>query len=205
MLTQNNIVRLKNKAYNANKIKKYFYRQISTKFDISLCFNIFHIFYMWEGGKFMRDYIINEDILCFTQDSIEKNNVLVIEKAKRLTFKGNSLKFLKKCCFCYGHSYNIQRQFVIDHFNYYIKTPIILSEYNKIILFPTASPESNKCIWLSYNNIERYVEAEKNYTEIYFKGGKVLKIRAPYTTIDNQITKCIKIEKLLNSLQYTEM
>ena len=80
-----------------------------------------------------------------------------------------------------------------------------LSEYNKIILFPTASPESNKCIWLSYNNIERYVEAEKNYTEIYFKGGKVLKIRAPYTTIDNQITKCIKIEKLLNSLQYTEM
>ena len=46
---------------------------------------------------------------------------------------------------------------------------------------------------------------EKNYTEIYFKGGKVLKIRAPYTTIDNQITKCIKIEKLLNSLQYTEM
>ena len=92
-----------------------------------------------------------------------------------------------------------------DHFNYYIKTPIILSEYNKIILFPTASPESNKCIWLSYNNIERYVEAEKNYTEIYFKGGKVLKIRAPYTTIDNQITKCIKIEKLLNSLQYTEM
>ena len=81
---------------------------------------------MWEGGKFMRDYIINEDILCFTQDSIEKNNVLVIEKAKRLTFKGNSLKFLKKCCFCYGHSYNIQRQFVIDHFNYYIKTPFSL-------------------------------------------------------------------------------
>ena len=129
----------------------------------------------------MRDYVINEELLCFTQDTIEKDNILVIEKSKRLTFKGNSLKFLRRCCFCYGHSYNIQRQFVIDHFNYYIKTPIILSEYNKIILFPTASPE------------------------IYFKGGKVLKIRAPYTTIDNQITKCIKIEKLLNSLQYTEM
>ena len=94
----------------------------------------------------MRDYVINEELLCFTQDTIEKDNILVIEKSKRLTFKGNSLKFLRRCCFCYGHSYNIQRQFVIDHFNYYIKTPIILSEYNKIILFPTASPESNKCI-----------------------------------------------------------
>ena len=48
-----------------------------------------------------------------------------------------------------------------------------------------------------FNNIERYVEAEKNYTEIYFKGGKVLKIRAPYTTIDNQITKCIKKKNYL--------
>ena len=55
------------------------------------------------------------------------------------------------------------------------------------------------------NDIDDIKEAVKNYTEIYFKGGKVLKIRAPYTTIDNQITKCIKIEKLLNSLQYTEM
>ena len=52
ILAQNNIVRLKNKAYNAIIIKKYFYRQISTKFDISLCFNIFHIFYMWKGGNY---------------------------------------------------------------------------------------------------------------------------------------------------------
>ena len=69
----------------------------------------------------MRDYVSNEELLCFTQDTIEKDNILVIEKSKRLTFKGNSLKFLRRCCFCYGHSYNIQRQFVIDHFNYYIK------------------------------------------------------------------------------------
>ena len=104
----------------------------------------------------MRDYIINENLLCFTQDTNDKNKILVVEKSKNVTFNGNSLSFLKKCCFCYGHSYNIQRQFVIDHFNYYIKTPIILSEYNKIILFPTASPESDNCIWVSYNNVERY-------------------------------------------------
>ena len=36
----------------------------------------------------MRDYVINEELLCFTQDTIEKDNILVIEKSKRLTFKG---------------------------------------------------------------------------------------------------------------------
>lgn len=159
---------------------------------------------MWKGG-FSMEYVINDRLLCFTQDINDKNSILVVEKNRKMTLKGNSFRFLKKCCYCYGHSYNIQRQFIIDHFNYYIKTPIILSEYNKIILFPTASPESNDCIWIAYNNIDRYVEVDKKYTEIYFKGGKILKIKASYTTIDNQITKCIKIEKKLNSLQVVEI
>ena len=179
--------------------------KIQQKSTLICALIFFTYFFFFFGGILMRDYIFNENLLCFTQDTNDKNMILVLEKSKNVTFNGNSLSFLKKCCFCYGHSYNIQRQFVIDHFNYYIKTPIILSEYNKIILFPTASPESDNCIWVSYNNVERYVQSGKNYTQIYFNGGKVLKIRAPYTTIDNQITKCIKIEKLLNSLQYTEM
>lgn len=158
---------------------------------------------MWKGG-FAMEYVINDKLLCFTQDINDRNSILIVEKNRKMTLKGNSFRFLKKCCYCYGHSYNIQRQFVIDHFNYYIKTPIILSEYNKIILFPTASPESSACIWVAYNNIDRYVEVDKKYTEIYFKGGKILKIKAPYTTIDNQITKCIKIEKKLNSMQIVE-
>ena len=38
------------------------------------------------------------------------------------------------------------------------------------------------------------------YTKIYFKGGKILNISASYTTIDSQITKCIKIEKYLSNI-----
>ena len=52
----------------------------------------------------------------------------------------------------------MQRQFIIDTFNYYIKTPIVLSEYDMIIFFPTTSPKSKECIWISYNNVERYVK-----------------------------------------------
>ena len=37
-----------------------------------------------------------------------------------------------------------------------------------------------------------------SYTKIYFKGGKILNISASYSTIDNQITRCIKIEKFIN-------
>ncbi len=155
---------------------------------------------MWKGGIFMDSYILNEDVLCFTQDDEKTNRVLIIEKNKKVSVGMSCLKFLKRCCKIYGHSYDIQRQFIIDNFNYYIKTPIIVSEYDNLIFFPTTSPNSKNCIWISYNNVDRYVE-ENDYTRIYFKGGKILKISASFTTIDNQITKCIKIEKFINSLK----
>ena len=147
----------------------------------------------------MNNYIINEDVLCFTKNDEKDNETLIIEKKKRLSINNDCLKFLKRCCKWYGNSYNIQRQFVIDKFNYYIKTPIILYGNTVMIFFPTTSPGSDECIWISYNNVDRYVK-ENDYTKIYFKGGKILNISASYTTIDSQITKCIKIEKYLSNI-----
>ena len=147
----------------------------------------------------MKNYIINNNVLCFTQDYNNEDNVVVIEKNNIVNIKSTSLKFLKKCCRVYGHSYNLQRQFIIDNFNYYIKTPIVLSEYKMLIFFPTSAPSSKDCIWLSYNNVDRYIK-DNEYTKIYFKGGKILNIKVSYATIDNQITKCIKIEKFIRNM-----
>ena len=150
----------------------------------------------------MEGYILNSDVLCFTQDIDDEKKVLIIEKNKKFNIDADCFKFIKKCCMVYGHSYTMQRQFVIDIFNYYIKTPIIVSDYNMIIFCPTAAPNSKECIWISYNNIDRYVK-EKDYTKIFFKGGKVINISTSFSTIDSQITKCIKIEKYLTTKRYT--
>ena len=77
----------------------------------------------------------------------------------------------------------------IDKFNFYIKTPIIVNKDDKIIFFPTAAPESKKCVWICYNNVDRYVK-EKDYTKIYFKGGKILNISDK--TVRNHISNVIQ-------------
>ena len=145
----------------------------------------------------MNYYIINDDVLCFTSDLGNSNGTLVIEKNRKFTVEIETFRLLKKSCRWYGNSYNIHRQFVIDKFNFYIKTPIIVYNDDKIIFFPTTAPESKKCVWICYNNVDRYVK-ENNYTKVYFKGGKILNITASYATIDNQITRCIRIEKYLS-------
>lgn len=146
----------------------------------------------------MNEYVINNDLLYFKNNGL--NSTLIEEKRNNFMIKIDCFKFLKKCCYCFGHSYSIQRQFIIDKFDYSIKTPIVVSEYNGIIVFPTSSPSSKECIWLSYNNIDRYIK-EENGTKVYFNGGKTLKFNVPYRIIDNQITRCIKIEKFLNNIK----
>ena len=145
----------------------------------------------------MKYYIINEDVLCFTADTGKSNGTMVVEKDRKFNVEIECFKLIKKSCKWYGNSYDMQRKFIVDKFNFYIKTPIIVSDYSKMMFFPTTTPNSKECIWISYNNVDRYIKKE-NYTQIYFKGGKILNISASYNTIDNQITKCIKIEKFLN-------
>ncbi len=43
---------------------------------------------------------------------------------------------------------------------------------------------------------------KKDYTKIFFKGGKVINISTSFSTIDSQITKCIKIEKYVTTKRY---
>ena len=151
---------------------------------------------MWKGGYMMNYYILNSDVLCFTEDLGNSNGTMVIEKDRKFNVQMDCFKLLKKSCIWYGNSYNIQRQFVIDKFNFSIKTPIVMNGKDIIIFFTTCSPSSKECICVCYNNVDRYVK-EEDYTKIYFKGGKILNISASYSTIDNQITRCIKIEKFI--------
>ena len=145
----------------------------------------------------MNYYILNSDVLCFTQDLGNSNGTMVIEKDRKFTVEIDCFKLLKKSLRWHGNSYNIQRQFVIDKFNFSIKTPIIMNGRDVIIFFPTRTPSSKECIWVCYNNVDRYIK-EEDYTKIYFKGGKILNISAKYNTVDNQITRCIKIEKFIH-------
>ena len=92
-----------------------------------------YIFLYVERVIFVEGYILNSDVLCFTQDIDDEKKVLIVEKNKKFNIDADCFKFIKKCCMVYGHSYTMQRQFVIDIFNYYIKTPIIVSDYNMII------------------------------------------------------------------------
>jgi len=76
------------------------------------------------------------------------------------------------------------------------KTPIIISELNKIIFFPTASSRSNDCNWISVNNIKDYYKNGKK-TIIVFSNGLEYEIDTSYYVIENQVLKSALLESKL--------
>ena len=56
-----------------------------------------HIFLYVERGIFVEGYILNSDVLCFTQDIDDEKKVLIVEKNKKFNIDADCFKFIKKC------------------------------------------------------------------------------------------------------------
>lgn len=77
------------------------------------------------------------------------------------------------------------------------KTPILIEESRNIIFFPLKSTREKNNIWISFNNLEKYVKDGKN-TLFYFKNNKNVTLNFSYYIVDNQVTRCILLDYELN-------
>lgn len=79
------------------------------------------------------------------------------------------------------------------------KAPIIISELNSIIFFPTISPRSEKCCWISLNNLIDY-KKESDSTIINFNNNRQIKLDVSSFIIENQIYKATMLDYKLRKL-----
>ena len=73
------------------------------------------------------------------------------------------------------------------------KSPIIIEDSRDIIFFPLKSIRDKCNIWISFNNLEKYVKSGDK-TIFYFKGNKQVEIDFSYYIIDNQVTRSLMLD-----------
>lgn len=105
---------------------------------------------------------------------------------------------INKSCFYFGSSLAERQNVTKRLIKVAVKAPIILVDSKKIIFFPTKSPREKNCTWISYNNISKYIKDGPRKTKIIFKNNSEFSLNVSYNIIDNQITRCMKLEKELN-------
>lgn len=105
----------------------------------------------------------------------------------------DSKKIIDNSCKFFGSSLNDRVNMTKRLINIKSKSPIIIEESRDIIFFPLKSIRDKCNIWISFNNLEKFVKSGEK-TIFYFKANKQVEIDFSYYIIDNQVTRSLMLD-----------
>lgn len=142
----------------------------------------------------MKNYIINNNTLAIIPIN---GKCEVIEKFQTLYLNISTYELISANCLYYGSSLKGR----IDSANYYLgskyKCPILISEKNKIIMFPTSSSNNDNCIWFNYEGIKEYKVNDNNIL-VTLTNGKNINVKISKNSFSSQIFKSSRLESIIN-------
>lgn len=141
-----------------------------------------------------KEYEINSSTFAIL--GINKNISKVIESDEEFYVEKSAMSIIDDSCKFFGSSYagRFEGTKYLMGINY--KSPIIIEETKNIIFFPTASPRTNECSWISLNNIVDYQKERKN-TKLEFLNGYKLDLNVSYNIFENQILRATRLDSVL--------
>ena len=141
----------------------------------------------------MKEYEINEDTLALI--SLD-NKTKVFEKSKTFLVNKDISTIMEDSCEYFGSSLSGRQKGTEKLIGVSYKAPIIIEESKNIIFFPTNSPRSKSCNWISLNNLERYYTKNQKIV-LEFKNKQKIMLNMSFGIIDNQILRATRLEAVL--------
>lgn len=144
--------------------------------------------------KMLDFYLINENTLAIIP---YKNKSKVIEKY--ITYVVNLLptEIVNNSCLYYGSSYKGRSESSSYFLGTKYKNPIIISENNRVIMFPTTSPNNVDCLWINYKGISKYYSHNLSTTKIELINNKILTINLSNRIFGNQVLKSSRLDLII--------
>ncbi len=142
-----------------------------------------------------ENYEINVDTLVIIPIGIRKSKVY--EYGGEFIVKKSTRKIIEDSCLFFGSSYEGRKEGTKSLIGIEMKVPIVIEDSRCIIFFPTSSCIRESSIWISYQNLVKYTKFNEISTVLYFHQNVTVKVGCKYNLVDNQIIRCIKLEKIL--------
>ena len=142
------------------------------------------------------NYEINEGTLAI----LAKNKKsLILEDDKKYVVDSLPFDVVDHSCKYFGSSYEGRKEGTkeILHINY--KVPIIVDNSRNLIFFPTNSPISDDCSWISLKSIKSVKEGAFNTTDVIFNNGVSINIPVSKRTMDNQILRASRLDLIMRN------
>ena len=112
------------------------------------------------------------------------------------------LDIIKKGCVYFGVDYESRKKGTRQLIGYSRKIPIVIEPTNHIYFFPTVSPLTPECIWISLEHVECYRRVSSKKTMIIFRNKESHVFPVPIGTIEGQMLRTSLLKtKLLQRIE----
>lgn len=142
------------------------------------------------------DYEVNYDTQVILP--IEGSKSKVIESDNEYVVNQTVQEVLEHSCEYFGSSYEGRKEGTRKMLGITHKSPIIVEESQKMIFFPTTSPERLDCIWVNLEKIEKYYKIDNKKSAIIFKNGDKLEFDVSFGSLSNQILRATRLKFVLD-------
>lgn len=99
---------------------------------------------------------------------ISKNKCIIKEHSEeRKEINGNARKVVDQSCINFGSTLEGRMRAVAALTGYKYKAPVLVSEYQRVIMFPTLSYKDDECAWIALDHVLTMQPTEKGVAVIF--------------------------------------
>ena len=124
---------------------------------------------------------------------------LVYEDDERYVINQTPFSIMEDSCMYFGSTYEGRKQGAKKILNAEYKIPIVVEDSNNLIVFPTTSPYSDDCCWISLKRVKNIEKIDANNTKIIFDNNKEIIIDCSYRSLENQISRASRLDIILRN------
>lgn len=140
-------------------------------------------------------YEISKGTLAVVPNGVKSS--VVYEDEERYIVPENTFKIMEKSCEYFGSTYEGRKKGSKSILGVEYKVPIIIEDGNHIIVFPTTSPESKDCVWISLGRIKNIEKIDSYHTKVIFDNEKEIIVECSYRTMENQLSRAYRLDLIL--------
>lgn len=127
----------------------------------------------------------------------EKENSVVYEDEERYIVDDKPFKIMEDSCKYFGSTYEGRKDSAKDILGAEYKVPIVVEDTENLVIFPTTSPYSDECVWISLKRLKKFEKVDSFNTKIIFDNNKEIIVPCSYRTIENQISRASRLDYIL--------
>lgn len=142
-------------------------------------------------------YEVNKGTLAVLPN--DEDSSLVYEDDNRYIIHEKAYKIMDDSCRYFGSTYEGRKNGSKEILGAEYKVPIIVEDSNNLIVFPTTSPFSEDCVWVSLKRVKNIFKIDSFNTKILFDNNVEIIVPCSFRSVENQLSRASRLDLILRN------